>query len=591
MEDCPKVGIRVVVKLHIHILDFLNFKNMKKYSLIGWMVCCALGVQAQSPAFNWVHQTGASNAVTNMDVEKDAAGNSYVTGFFSGTIDLDPGVGQQQVSTNGSSDIYLAKYDASGQLIWGRAFGSSGADEGLHIDVLGNSVISCGFFLTSVTFDSLNPNGFLNSFGDFDAYITKYDTAGNFIWAKQVGGFAGIEEARSVCQDALGNVYVTGFFTGQADMDPSNASLLIPSAGGQDVWVMKLDANGNLVWVKTFGGTSADQANEIVIDQQGNVVVAGSFRMTADLDPGAGTVSVTSAGFDDAYVVRFDSSGQYQWSATFGNTGSDIANTVDVDANGNIILAGFFQNSIDADPGPGTALLTTTGNVGGYVIKINSSGAFVFGDVLNGTNNNSPRQLKVHSNGHILVAGSFNGTCDFDPTAGLNNITSAGSDDAYLLRLDAGGNVDWVVTYGGGAFEDAHGIAIDTSQNILVTGRFSGATDFDPGAGSVILTPANSRDGYVLSLQDPVVTALSEISTLNQLTVSPNPAQTMITVETGVCSDCRLNLVDNTGRLVHNFPVVNEKTFISVAELPAGFYILSLIRDTEIRSVKLTVVR
>jgi hypothetical protein len=215
----------------------------------------------------------------------------------------------------------------------------------------------------------------------------------------------------------------------------------------------------------------------------------------------------------------------------------------------------------------------------------------VFGDVLNGTNNNSPRQVKVHSNGHILVAGSFNGTCDFDPTAGLNNITSAGSDDAYLLRLDAVGNVDWVVTYGGGAFEDAHGIAIDTSQNILVTGRFSGATDFDPGAGSVLLTPANSRDGYVLSLQDPVTTALSEISTLNQLTVSPNPAQSMITVETGVCSDCRLNLVDHTGRLVHNFPVVNEKTFISVAELPAGFYILSLIRDTEIRSVKVTVVR
>lgn len=537
---------------------------------------------AQTPTLNWVNQTGASNSVTNMDVSIDETGNSYVTGFFSGIIDLDPGAGQQLVSTVGSSDIFLAKYDSQGQLVWGKAFGSNGADEGLHIDVQGNSVVSCGFFLTSVTFDTINPNGFLNSFGDFDAYITKYDTSGNFIWAKQVGGFTGIEEARSVCQDAQGNVYITGFFTGQADLDPSNNSLLVPAAGSQDVWIMKLDPNGNLIWVKTLGGIAADQANEIVLDHFGHVLVAGSFRSTVDLDPGTAVVNATSAGFDDAFLLRLDTAGQYLWSATFGNTGSDIMNTIAADANGNMIMSGFFQNTIDADPGPGILLLTTSGNVGGFVIKADTAGVLVFADVLTGTGNNSPRQVKVHSSGHILVAGSFNGSCDFDPLASVNTITSAGSDDAYLLRLDASGYLNWVITYGGAGFEDAQGIAVDTSSQLLVTGRFSGATDFDPGTGVNLLSPAASRDGYVLSLNDQFTTGLLQHDGTYRLLVFPNPVTEEVFIQNDDDQPVSVQLMNLQGQKLEVFTIESRQIVQhSMKNLPSGTYLLQLI-NTEV---------
>lgn len=550
-------------------------KNL--HTLLLLCLISAVDATAQIPTFNWVHQTGASNAVTNMDVEYDANGNSYVTGFFSGTIDLDPGAGQQLVNTVGSSDIYLAKYDALGQLIWGRAFGSNGADEGLHIDVSGNSVVSCGFFLTNVTFDSTNPNGFLNSFGDFDAYITKYDTSGNFIWARQVGGFTGIEEARSVCQDSMGNIYVTGFFTGQADLDPSNNSMIVSAAGSQDVWVMKLDPNGNLIWVKTVGGSNADQANEIVLDHQGHLLIAGSFRSTIDLDPGPAAVNVSSAGFDDAFLLRLDTSGNYLWNAAFGNTGSDIMNTVAADADGNIIMAGTFQDSIDADPGAGVSMLVCSGNVGGFVIKTDSSGMMIFADAFAGTNNNSPRQVKVHPSGHIFLAGSFNGSCDFDPQSSINNISSAGSDDAYLLRLDAAGNLDWVITYGGSGFEDAQGITLRSAGQLLVTGKFSGAADFDPGSGVVNLSPAASRDGYVLSLTDQFTTGITAQYDHLQMLVYPNPATDMIRIKNEESLPVIARLVSLKGELLETFEIGGQQVADhSLKSLPSGIYTLHL---------------
>lgn len=537
---------------------------------------------AQTPSLNWVNQTGASNAVAAMDIESDASGNTYVTGFFSGTIDLDPGPGVVNIQTVGSSDIYLAKYDPQGQLIWGRAFGSSGADEGLHIDVTGNSVVICGFFLTFVEFDSIHPAGFLNSFGDFDAFMAKFDTSGSFVWAKQVGGFAGIEEARSVCQDQLGNVYVTGFFTGQADMDPSNVSLLIPSIGGQDVWIMKLDQNGQLVWVKTLGGVSADQANEIVLDGYGHVLVGGSFRATVDMNPGAGTVNKISAGSDDAFVLKLDTSGQYVWSAAFGGIGTDIMNSVATDFNGNMILAGFFQITMDADPGSGSFLISTSGNVGGFVLKLDSAGTFMFANVFGGTNNNSPRQVKVHPNGHILVAGSFSGTCDFDPSVAVFNKSSQGSDDAYCLRLDENGSLNWVFTYGGSGFEDAQGVSIRSGQELALTGRFSSATDFDPSFALLTLSPAASRDAYVLVLTDQFASGLiSETFTEPLASVYPNPVIDELFILPLLNSEVSAKLMSVNGEDVDQFIIpAGESYQHTMRGLRPGVYILELSNKT-----------
>jgi len=193
---------------------------------------------------------------------------------------------------------------------------------------------------------------------------------------------------------------------------------------------------------KTVGGSLSDQANEIVLDQSGNLMVAGSFRGSADLDFGTGTVNYTSAGSDDAFVLKLDTAGQYVWSAAFGGTGMDIMNSVAAHQNGGLVLAGFFQKPMDADPGAGTVIISHTGNVGGFILKIDSAGGLVFADVLSGPNNNSPRQVKIHPSGHIMVAGRFNDTCDFDPSSAVFNKSSQGSDDAYCLRLDENGSLN-----------------------------------------------------------------------------------------------------------------------------------------------------
>jgi len=556
---------------------------MKKFFYHLLLLCAFSSFSfAQSLLLNWVNQTGGSNAVSAMDIETDTLGNTYVIGFFSGAIDLDPGPGVMNAQTIGSSDVYLAKYSPQGHLVWGKTFGSSGADEGLHIDVSGSSVVICGFFLTSIEFDTVNPAGFLNSFGDFDAFMAKFDTSGSFVWAKQVGGFAGIEEARSVCQDQLGNVYVTGFFTGQADMDPSNVSLLIPSIGGQDVWIMKLDQNGQLVWVKTLGGILADQANEIVLDGYGHVLVGGSFRATVDMNPGTGTVNKISAGSDDAFVLKLDTSGQYVWSAAFGGIGADIMNSIVTDLNGNMILTGFFQITMDADPGSGSFLISTSGNVGGFVLKLDSAATFMFAKVFGGTNNNSPRQVKVHPGGHILVAGSFSGTCDFDPSSAIDNRQSLGSDDAYCLRLDENGNLNWVITYGGTGFEDAQGIAFSNNSDFVLTGRFAAATDFDPSSSQLILTPAVSRDAYVLHLNDQFTTGLPALHSSEPIaSVFPNPAADHLQISLLQKDIAHVLLLNSFGQEIDRLtiPAIGNLQY-SLAPFSSGIYFLDLLTNS-----------
>ena len=334
------------------------------------------------------------------------------------------------------------------------------------------------------------------SAGDYDAFVSKYDASGNYQWTKAFGG-TGTDWANSVAVDSSGNVYIGGWFNSTVDFDPGAGVDNRTSAGSDDAFVSKYDASGNYQWTKAFGGTGYDAAYSVAVDSSGNVYVAGGFRSTVDFDPGAGVDNRISAGDYDAFVSKYDASGNYQWTKAFGGTGRDSAYSVAVDSSGNVYIGGWFRNTVDFDPGAGVDNRISAGDNDAIVSKYDASGNYQWTKAFGGTGTDSANSVAVDSSGNVYVAGVFKNTVDFDPGAGVDNRTSAGDYEAFVSKYDASGNYQWTKAFGGTGTDSANSVAVDSSGNVYVAGAFKNTVDFDPGAGVDNRTSAGEIDVFV----------------------------------------------------------------------------------------------
>ena len=307
----------------------------------------------------WAKKFGGTSNESGNSVAIDTAGNVYTIGTFEGTTDFDPGAGTANLTSAGSTDVFVSKLDSSGNYVWAKKFGGTSAyDNGrsVAVDSVGN-VYTTGYFDDAVDFDPGPDIANLYSNGSIDVFVSKLDSSGNYLWAKQFGGS---QEAggSSVAVDLAGNVYASGDFRQSVDFDPGPDIAYLHSTGVTDLFVAKLDSSGNYVWAKKFGGTSVDQGNSVAVDSVGNVYTTGFYLLTADFDPGPGVANLTTAGLD-AFVSKLDSSGSYVWARSFGSRQGAVGKSVAVDMSGNVYTAGYFSGTVDFDPGPGTATLSS----------------------------------------------------------------------------------------------------------------------------------------------------------------------------------------------------------------------------------------
>ena len=380
---------------------------------------------------------------------------------------------------------------------WAKSFGSSLADYGLSIalDASGN-VYTTGYFQGTADFDPGAGTANRTSSGGRDIWVQKLDASGNFIWARSFGGSSD-DIGRSITVDASGNVYTTGYFQGTADFDPGAGTANITSAGNEDIFIQKLDASGNFLWAKSFGGSLADYGLSIAVDAAGNVYTTGYFQGTADFDPGAGTANHSSAGNEDIFVQKLDTSGNFVWARSFGDSNSDRGNSICVDASSNVYTTGGFDGTVDFDPGAGTTNLTSEGSLDVYVQKLNSTGNFVWTKSFGGSLNDQGFSITVDDSGNVHTTGSFEGTVDFDPGAGSATRTSSGSLDVFVQKLNASGTYDWAISFGASSSDQGYSVTVDASGNVYTTGSFLGTADFDPGSGTANLTSAGPWDVFI----------------------------------------------------------------------------------------------
>jgi uncharacterized membrane protein YqhA len=475
---------------------------MKKMYGIALGLLVTLGSFAQ-PSFTWAKQLGGSSSDFANAITVDGAGNVYSSGWFSGTCDLDPSASVSNITSFGSTDIFISKLNANGNFIWGKQLGGSSAEQcwSIAVDALGN-VYTAGSFVGTADFDPSAGVFNMTALGANDIFICKLDASGNFVWAKQLSG-TGNEVANAMCLDASGNVYTTGRFSGAAtDFDPSTATFTMTSAGLDDVFISKLDASGNFIWAKQLGGFQTDNALSISIDNSGNVITAGNFNGTADFDPGAGVFTLTPVGGVDVFINKINTAGNFVWTMQFGGTVQDQVNSVITDNIGNIYTTGNFMGTCDFDPSAAVLNLTSFGNNDIFVHKLDANGNLVWAKQLGGATNDAAYSIKVNNSNEVFTTGYIGGTADFDPGAGVFNITPNGGFDVFVSKLNAAGNFAWAVKLGGTATDVGTKLDVDAYGSVYTTGYFNTTSDFDPGAPVFNLTSFGVDDSFVHKMGD-----------------------------------------------------------------------------------------
>jgi hypothetical protein len=335
-------------------------------------------------------------------------------------------------------------------------------------------------------------------------------------WAKTMGGNSA-EGGYDIAVDALGNVYTIGqFSTGTADFDPGAGTCLFtnPNPSGElDIYVSKLDPSGNFIWAKHISARSANTTAynpSISIDANGDIVYSGIFRGTVDFDPGPATFNMISNSYFDIFICKISPAGNFIWAKQISGTLSDIISEIDTDAFGNILAIGWFCDSIDFDPGPGTYKLGTpsTVNFAIFACKLDASGNLVWAKKMGGDDqqlgwSDIPRAVKVDASGNIYITGNYDGAEDFDPGPGIFMLNSPVVFHAFIVKLDASGNFIWAKECGGnvsGEYMRGNTIAINASGDVYYAGDFKGTFDFDPGPGTTILSPGSGEHTFIIKL-------------------------------------------------------------------------------------------
>jgi hypothetical protein len=252
-------------------------------------------------------------------------------------------------------------------------------------------------------------------------------------------------------------------------------------------------------WARSVGSTQADYAYAVTTGLNGAVITVGYFTLTADLDPGPGIFNVTSNGSNDAFIQALDSAGGFLWGGAIGAGGADWAYGVATDASGNVYLTGRASGTVDLDPGPGVDQRTSANtSFDVFVVKLTAQGSYLWGHFLGGNGNDVGYDVTIDPFGSVLVCGVLGSTGDLDPGAGVASAGGNGQQDAFVVKLSAGGSYTWGFAVGGTANDLAYGVSTDDLGNVFVCGEFRNTVDFDPGVGVLSRTSGGTDDAFVL---------------------------------------------------------------------------------------------
>lgn len=462
------------------------------------------GTTALAQPLAWATRAGGTSLDNGISIAADDDGNNYVIGFFEAAATFGAGEPNETVLIGaGGGDIFVAKYDGSGSLLWASRAGGGMFDRGttIAIDENGNCFLA-GDFEGVATFGVGETNEtVLTSAGSRDTFVAKYDASGSLLWATRAGG-TDLDAAWGVALEVTGPARVTGYFTGTAVFGAGEPNeTVLTSRGETDLFVAEYDSSGLLTWVIQAGGTDFATSWGIDLDDAGNSCITGYFTGTATFGAGEPNETVlTSAGNLDAFVAKYDGSGSLVWATRVGGVEHDWGTAIAVNGVGTCYATGFFGATAVLGPGePNETMLTSAGSSDAYVARYAASGLLAWATRAGGTNVDSSSGVAAGDTGAIAIIGSFRGTAAFG--AGEPNkteLTSAGNRDVFVAEYDHSGLLVAATRAGGISADTGGEVAVDGAGHLYSTGRFEVSAVFGAGEpNETELTSAGESEVYV----------------------------------------------------------------------------------------------
>ncbi len=388
--------------------------------------------------FIWAKSLDGPGLEPVYDMTIDAQGNLYLTGFFQDSVDFDPGPGIYNLRSNGYLDAFVCKLDSAGHLLWARSMGSLSDDEGRSIAVdAAGGVYTVGQYDYPTDFDpSPAPADTFTLSGSFDdIFIQKLDADGHFQWARRFGElYSDKVYDVKVCPD--GQLLVYGDVTGSPRYG-TIASTDTITVNSTDPFLLRINAdNGNLIWAKNFGGPSLDLGSFMQLDADGNIYTGGSFRGSADMDPGPDSFLLTSVGIRNNFLQKLDPNGNFLWALRYPDTVQPT--DLERDVGGNLIISGFLLGTADVDPGPPVQYLTASGDYDFFVQKLDPDLEQIWVKQVGGPGHDACTDLRTDSDGAFFFTGLFQDSLDADPGPGSTMLKSKKKEDLFVIKWREG---------------------------------------------------------------------------------------------------------------------------------------------------------
>ena len=462
---------------------------MKKLLTILFMLTLSVITLGANKQFDSIIHHGSNKSEYIYDIVVDTLGNKYVTGKFSTTLDFGNGV---SITSENSYDGYVAKFDADDNALWAQSFGGYSADEGnaLVVDGDGNVIVT-GVFFKSIVFGTDT----LNCTGNFDIAIIKFDATGNYLWMKQAYSYSGKQDkGRDIKVDSQGNYILACYGADNALDTLYYEGVEIESKGGRDLFVIKMDSDGNPIWGVAGGGAGKEEPGGMVLDRFDDIYVTGKYASTTAT---FGTHTITNEGGYDIFLIKLSSSGQFQFASTAGGHGDDIGYAIDIVPNEGggsrstknilakgvagsessmLVVAGAFSDTLYLNP---EDRMISAGKKDMCVVAFDGgTGNVTIGLPFGGSGTDEAKAINFlpNTDGYWYLSGiSYS-----DMLIGEDSLFNKGKRDMVIIHMMQE-NVDWAENYGGNSDEYINAAALDKDGAIYFGGNFkSSPAEFTP---------------------------------------------------------------------------------------------------------------
>lgn len=532
----------------------------------------------------WISFAGGADVDECYGVDGDSFGNIYISGYTQ-SIDFPSSPGAFQTNLNANYDAYIFKFDANGQRLWATFYGGSQNDFGYRLKVTpsGKPTLS-GYTYSSDLFISTS-GVFSSSFsGSVDAFITQFDTNGNFLWGTFAGGTGG-DFAVSMDMDKQGNIALGGF-TSSSDFPTSPGAWQPVFGGALDCFVSKFDTTGNRVWSTFLGGMNSEDAHAIKFDSLGNVIVAGD-TYSSNFPVEATSYQNFLMGGSDAFVTKFNSSGVKIWSTYLGGVGNEDIYALACDKSNNIYFTGYSASS-DFPVSSGAFQSTMNGVRDLSIGSFTPSGNLRWLTYAGGTAWDTGRGIIVNTNQKLTVVGETNST-DFPMVGYQYDTTNNGISDIVYMTLDSTGTVELSNLNGGTSADYAYNICEVMQQKIVVSGNTYSA-DFPVTSGVFQTIKSGDVDAFVWQIDTvSIITTIENWNLKSSSYLYPNPSNDKVIIcgiPAGIYS---IQLFNSQGQqlILQNYESTGQIELSSLENLPNGIYTIQLTSNSSSSTYKL----